>query len=80
MILVQRLKSTSIIKSVPKFIETVVMSACLITMYNIVRFVCIVTDKEEPRCNLYRLISVLAVVVFTTLVWWYFQILDHRTE
>ncbi len=66
--IVQARKNTSFVRRFSKFIETAVISICMISMFNAVRYVCIVTDTQEPRCRTYRLGSVAAALLLVFFV------------
>ena len=58
-----------VIKKLLKIVETAVMMIVIVLIHNCVRFVCIITDPEEPRYMVYRLVTVLVFLLVAVLGW-----------
>lgn len=58
-----------VLRKLLKIVETVVMMMAIVSIYNCVRYVCIITDPEEPRCMLYRQVTGAVVVLGAVLAW-----------
>lgn len=55
------------IKMIWQIVQTAVMSVVIVSIYSGVRYVFIVTDRDEPLCRRYRVCSVAVVLIFSTL-------------
>ncbi len=58
-----------IIKKLQKMVTTAVMMFAIVSIYNCARFVCIITDPEEPRFMVYRVVTGVVVLLGAVLIW-----------
>lgn len=58
-----------ILKKLQKVVKTAVMMVAIVAIYNSARYVCIITDPDEPRSMVYRLVTGFAVFLGALLLW-----------